>query len=146
MRFLQLLRCVTDKASLLRSNCFKHTSPTLLTLHGAPQTLPDFRVCHNHSREVQACLRGPQPARRPPHSFTNAGRVLLKSLSNRACRSHSAQPKALKRPAVIIQQYRDRFHRPPALHIRIHDLSQIPHAPAPRSLHRTLGLMMMERI
>ena len=33
----------------------------------------------NHSREVQACLRGPQPARRPPHSFTNARRVLLKS-------------------------------------------------------------------
>jgi len=58
----------------------------------------------------------------------------------------TAQPEALKCPAVIIQQYRGRFHPPPARHIRIHNLSQIPHAPTLRSLHRTLELMMMERI
>jgi hypothetical protein len=96
---------------------------------------------------VQAGLRSPQHALRLPRSFVNAGRVPLKTHeSTSAYRYQGTLFEALKRPAVIVQQYRDRFQRSLALSMRMHDPSRLPNRPTPQSLRRTLELMKMEKI
>jgi hypothetical protein len=146
--FLQLLRCVTIKATIHViisgapfSSIFNHLRYSLNTSHKA------FRhVTTAHEMRRPVCevlnsldaLRLPSPVPEECHSrFTNQTVYITLGIPN---------SKALKRVAAIIQQYRDRYRRPPAVCIPTDKLSLQPIAPTIQLLLRTHESMRTEKI
>jgi hypothetical protein len=149
--FLQLLRCVTIKATIQKivsnapfSSIFNLLRYSLNTSH---KSIPQCR--NRRSRDMQAGLRGPQLVGHPPPPLSSTGTVSLKIHKlNSAHHSQGTQFEALKRVVAITQQYRhrDRYRRPPAVCIPTDKLSLQPLAPTIQLLLGTHESMRMEKI